>query len=63
LAIEVKSGENLKPSHFKGLRAFAEEFSSVRKILVFTGQSPRLLEDGVEVWPVKDFLMSLCAIV
>ena len=59
VAIEVKSSDKIKAENKKGLLKFAEEFPDVRKIIVFTGKSPRLQEDGIEVWPVEDFLMSI----
>ena len=59
VAIEVKSSDRIKAENTKGLQKFAEEFPEVRKIIVFTGKSPRLREDGIEAWPVEDFLMSI----
>ena len=59
LAIEVKSTDRLKEEHTKGIKAFAEEFPNIRKIIVFTGKSARLREDGIEAWPVEQFLMEL----
>ena len=59
LAIEVKSSDRIKSEFTKGLISFAEEFPNVRKVLVFTGATARQREDGIEIWPVQDFLMSL----
>jgi uncharacterized protein len=59
VAIEVKSSSSIKAENAKSLSKFGEEYPNLRKIIVFTGKSPRLREDGIEAWPVEDFLMSI----
>jgi uncharacterized protein len=59
VAIEVKSSDRINADSTKGLQRFAEEFPEVRKIIVFTGKQPRQREDGIEAWPVEEFLMSI----
>lgn len=54
-AIEIKSNSEVHPHHAKGLKAFAEEFSEARLILVSMDKNPRQM-NGVEVLPVSNFL-------
>ena len=59
LAIEVKSTSNPSNKCFSGLRALAEEFPKMKKILVCQTQAPALTQDGVEVLHVEAFLEKL----
>ena len=55
IAIEFKSCEEVQPKHTKGLRAFSEDFSEARLIIVSLDRNPRLL-NGIEVLPATEFL-------
>jgi uncharacterized protein len=59
LAIEVKSSSQVAPKHFKGLRAFAEEKLPHRLIVVSMDSNKRVTEDGIEIYPWKEFLNSI----
>ncbi|NBW81523.1 ATP-binding protein [bacterium] len=56
IAIEVKSSSQPKPEHFRGLRAFAEEFPACKKYLLCLCEKPYLTDDGIEVVPAGTFL-------
>jgi predicted AAA+ superfamily ATPase len=58
LAIEVKSAGRIKPEHMSGLRAIGEHERVVRRILVYVG-AHRLHMDGIDAWPVGEFLGAL----
>lgn len=59
VAIEVKSTPAANKKHVKGLRAFAEEYSCRRKILVSLDPAPRQTEDGIDILPWRIFLEKL----
>jgi len=59
LAIEVKASGKISPRDTKGLRALGEEIKLKRRIIVCLENSPRFLDDGTEVLPLKDFLEEL----
>ena len=56
VAIEVKASRSVSPQDLKGLRAFAEDWPRVRKVVVALEPHPRTTEDGVEIVPVEEFL-------
>jgi uncharacterized protein len=56
IAVEVKSSEEVKRHHLKGLRAFKEEHSPRRAIVVSRDRTPRKTEDGIEILPWREFL-------
>ncbi len=58
VAIEVKSTDNVNPRHLKGLRAFAEEYSVEKQIVVSNDPHPRLI-DNIFILPWKIFLERL----
>jgi len=58
IAIEIKSTEEIQSRHTKGLKAFQEEFPECRLITVSFDSRPRIA-NGVEVYPVNDFLKKL----
>lgn len=58
-AIEVKSCEEVQNRHLKGLRAFREEHPQCHFICISHDQSPRMTDDGIEIWPVEKFLSQL----
>lgn len=55
VAIEVKSSNRVVSSDTKGLKAFGEEHPEAKLILLSLEERPRML-NGVEVWPVVQFL-------
>lgn len=55
-AIEVKSCQEVQNRHLKGLRAFHEEHPQSRLVCISHDMAPRMTEDGIEIWPVEDFL-------
>ncbi len=59
LAIEVKAKKNVGHKDLSGLLAFAEDFSKVRKIVVSLESMKRITTDGVEIWPVLEFIRGL----
>lgn len=58
IAIEFKSSTEMRSSQLKGLRAFAEEHPDVKRYVVSRETFPRLV-DGIEIWPIRDFLDKL----
>lgn len=58
IAIEIKSTSEVNSKHFKGLKAFLEDFPQARAIIVSMDKSKRMM-NGVEVIPVINFLKSL----
>lgn len=58
IAIEVKSSDNVSSSDTKGLKAFGEEHPDAKLILLSMEERPRMI-NGIEVWPVVEFLQRL----
>ena len=58
-AIEVKASRSVSQQDLKGLRAFAEDWPRVRRVVVSLEPHPRTTEDGVEIVPVEAFLARL----
>jgi predicted AAA+ superfamily ATPase len=58
VAIEFKSSTEVRNTQLKGLRAFTEEHPDVKCYVVSRETFPRLV-DGVEIWPIRDFLAKL----
>lgn len=58
MAIEVKSSDNVTSSDTKGLKAFGEEHPNAKLILLSMEERPRMM-NGIEVWPVEQFLQRL----
>lgn len=58
IAIEIKSTDEVKSRHLKGLKAFRDDFPQVRAIVVSLDRHPRLMH-GVEVMPATVFLQAL----
>ena len=58
IAIEIKSCDEVKTRHIKGLKAFREEYPNVRLIVVSMDKYKRLMND-VEIFPANDFLSEL----
>ena len=59
VAIEIKSSQEVQTRHLKGLKAFAEEHSSSRRIIVSLDTARRTMGDIYEVWPVVEFFGAL----
>ncbi|MDR3367266.1 MAG: hypothetical protein LBO71_09930 [Prevotellaceae bacterium] len=58
VAVEVKSTGEVRSRHLKGLKAFAEEYSVKKLILVSTDPYPRMV-DKVLILPWQTFLQQL----
>lgn len=58
VAIEFKSCAEVQSRHLNGLKAFKEEHSDCRCIVVSMDERPRLLQ-GFEIFPANDFLRML----
>ena len=58
IAIEVKSCEEVKPRHTKGLKAFQEDYPHARIIVVSMDRYRRMM-GSVEVFPAMEFLAEL----
>ena len=58
VAIEFKSSSEVRNSQIKGLRTFVREYPSAKAFVVSQEVYPRLV-DGVEIWPIRDFLTKL----
>ena len=58
VAIEIKSCDEVKSRHVKGLKAFREEYPNVRLIAVSMDKYKRTMND-VEIFPATDFLSEL----
>lgn len=58
VAIEIKSSEEVKSRHTKGLKAFQEDFPDARLIIVSLDKYKRL-SNGVEIIPASMFLKEL----
>jgi len=59
LAIEAKMAKRYNTALLKGLRAIDNLPCLVRRVLVYNGERGFRTEDGIEVWPVKQFLEAL----
>jgi predicted AAA+ superfamily ATPase len=58
IAIELKSCNEVKPRHVKGLRSFQEEYPQARLIAVSMDKYKRAMGD-VEIFPATEFLSEL----
>ncbi len=59
LAIEAKAKSIISERDLKGLLAFSEEFSQIKKLVVSLEPRKRTLENEIEIWPVEEFLKNL----
>ncbi len=59
VAIEVKSGDSVRPDDLKGLRAIADLKGVKRRILVHRGKSDRMTDDGIEILTFQSFVRLL----
>lgn len=55
IAIEIKSTDEVRSRHLKGLKAFLEDFPQAKAIVVSLDKYPRIL-NGVEIIPAVQFL-------
>ncbi len=58
IAIEIKSTDEVKSRHLKGLKAFKEDFLHARTIIVSLDKYSRVM-NGVEIIPAEQFLKAL----
>ena len=58
IAIEIKSTDEVKSRHLKGLKAFIEDFPQARAIVVSLDKYSRIM-NGVEIIPAEQFLNAL----
>ncbi|MDO8927480.1 MAG: DUF4143 domain-containing protein, partial [Bacteroidota bacterium] len=58
IAIEIKSTDEVKSRHLKGLKAFTEDFPQARAIIVSLDKYARMM-NGVEIIPAEQFLKAL----
>lgn len=58
VAIEVKSTDHVESADTKGLKAFSDEHSEAKLIILSMEDRPRML-NGIEIWPVTLFLQRL----
>ena len=58
IAIEIKSTDEVKSRHLKGLKAFKEDYPEARAIIVSLDKYPRVM-NGVEIIPAEQFLKAL----
>jgi predicted AAA+ superfamily ATPase len=58
IAVEIKSCNEVKPRHIKGLKAFQEDFPQARLIVVSLDKYKRVMSD-VEIFPATEFLSEL----
>lgn len=59
LAIECKASPRIATRDLSGLRALAEEHAVRHRIIVCLEPEPRILDDGIEIIPWKQFLERL----
>ena len=59
IAIEVKASHEVRKRDLKGLKALCEEIPFPHKLVVSLEKKPRLLEEGILIFPWQDFLNKL----
>ena len=59
LALEAKSAPKVQNAHLKGLRALARLPGLQRRAVVYTGDRVQRTPDGIDIWPVAEFLRRL----
>jgi predicted AAA+ superfamily ATPase len=59
LAIEVKANDQISDKHLKGLRALGEEKIVSRRIVVSRDSAYRKTNDGIEIFPWREFISAL----
>ena len=61
VAVEVKATAQAHAGHLRGLEAYREEHRPRRSLLVCLEPHSRLLDNGIEVMPWREFLSQLWA--
>lgn len=61
LALEVKSQEHISSEHLVGLRAIQKLKNIKKRVLVYTGDKTLRTAEGVDVYPVTEFLKKIAA--
>lgn len=56
--IEVKNSAKISSNDLKGLKSFISDYPTAIPILLYRGKD-KLLKDGIQCWPVSDFLFEL----
>lgn len=56
LALEIKAQSRFSHALLPGLRAIGDLPGIVRRVLVYLGDRRLRTDDGIEVWPLRDFL-------
>lgn len=59
VAIEIKSTEDIQSKHMKGIRSFAKDYPTARKLIVSLDRLSRTTDDNIEIVYVYDFLKAL----
>ena len=59
VAIEAKASPRTHDRHLAGLRAVAPLPGLRRRILIYTGSRRMRTSDGIDIWPVAEFLEAL----
>lgn len=59
IAIEVKGVDQVSQHHLKGIKAFEEEYTTKKKMIVSMDSKPRQLDSGILVLPWEQFLQKL----
>ena len=59
LAIEIKGTDLVQDKHLKGLRALKEEGLIKHYCVVSCDKQRRVTEDGIVIYPWREFLQSL----
>jgi uncharacterized protein len=59
IAIEIKGVDQISGHHLKGIKAFQEEYTTKKAILVSLDPKPRQLDNGITVLPWENFLNKL----
>jgi predicted AAA+ superfamily ATPase len=61
VALEFKSGRQVRDSDFRGMRALREEHQPRRSLIVARTEEPRRTDDGIEIVPWRMFCAQLWA--
>jgi predicted AAA+ superfamily ATPase len=61
LAIEAKTGARIGPDQLRGLRAVSDLPRLARRVLIYGGTRPLRTAEGIDVWPVAQFLEAVSA--
>jgi hypothetical protein len=59
MAVEIKATDLVQDKHLKGLRALKEEGLIRRYSIVSNDQIKRVTDDGITIYPWREFLAEL----